>query len=87
MKKAEKLALSLANLLSIISTVFKPIVWFLTVSTNAVLRLMRIDPNAEEENVTEEEIRMMIDVGTEKGTIDIDEKEMIQKKSYEWIKN
>ena len=78
MKKAEKLALSLANLLSIISTVFKPIVWFLTVSTNAVLRLMKIDPNAEEENVTEEEIRMMIDVGTEKGTIDIDEKEMIQ---------
>jgi len=77
MKKAEKLALSLAGLLSVISKVFKPIVWFLTVSTNAVLRLMRIDPNAEEENVTEEEIRMMIDVGTEKGTIDMDEKTMI----------
>ena len=38
---------------------------------------MGIDPN-EEEEVSEEEIRMMVDVGTEKGTIDSTEKEFIQ---------
>ena len=52
-------------------------VWLLSVSTNGVLRLMRIDPNAEEEQVTEEEIRMMVDIGEEKGTIEANEKEMI----------
>lgn len=52
--------------------------WFLTASTNAVLRLLGIDPNAEEETVSEEEIRMMVDVGNQKGTIDHEEKQFIQ---------
>ena len=42
------------------------------------MRLLGIDPNAEEEEVSEEEIRMMVDVGTEKGTIDHEEKALIQ---------
>ena len=50
----------------------------MTVSTNGILRLLGIDPNEEEEEVTEEEIRMMVDAGSEKGTIDTEEKEMIQ---------
>ncbi len=78
MRKAESLALGLSSLISGISKVFAPIVWFLTVSTNGMLRLFGIDPNAEEENVSEEEIRMMVDAGSEKGTIDHQEKEFIQ---------
>lgn len=78
MRKAESLALALSGLLSMISRLFAPLVWFLTISTNAILRLMGIDPNAEDEEVSEEEIRMMVDVGSEKGTIDHDEKEFIQ---------
>ena len=78
MRKAESLALGLSGLISTIAKLFAPIVWFLTASTNAVLRLLRIDPNAEEETVSEEEIRMMVDVGSEKGTIDHEEKEFIQ---------
>lgn len=78
MRNADKLALALSGLVSFISAAFKPIVWLLTASTNGILRLFGIDPNAEEEEVTEEEIRMMVDVGSEKGTIDMDEKEMIQ---------
>ncbi len=78
MKKAESLALGLSGLLSVISKLFAPIVWLLTASTNGVLRLMGIDPNAEDEEVSEEEIRMMVDVGSEKGVIDDDEKQMIQ---------
>ena len=78
MKKAESLALGLSGLISFISKAFAPIVWFLTVSTNGMLRLFGIDPNEHEESVSEEEIRMMVDAGSEKGTIDEEEKELIQ---------
>lgn len=78
MRKAEKLALGLSGLISWIAGVFSPIVSFLTFSTNSVLRLFGIDPNQEDENNCEEEIRMMVDVGSENGTIDLEEKQMIQ---------
>lgn len=78
MKKAEQLALGMSALISFISKLFAPIVWTLTASTNGILRLCGIDPDAEEEEVSEEEIRMMVDIGNQKGVIDIDEKEMIQ---------
>jgi Hemolysins and related proteins containing CBS domains len=78
MKKAEKLALGMSGFISAMSSLFRPIVWLLTVSTNGILRLLGIDPSAEEDEVTEEEIRMLVDAGSEKGTIDDDEKEWIQ---------
>lgn len=78
MRNAEKLALSMSGLLHFISKVFAPLVLLLTASTNGILRLMGIDPFAEEDNVTEEDIRMMVDVGSEKGSINQSEKEMIQ---------
>ncbi|MBP3704032.1 MAG: HlyC/CorC family transporter, partial [Clostridia bacterium] len=78
MKKSEQLALGISGLIGFISVVFKPIVWFLSVSTNAVLRLFGIDPNEAEEQVSEEEIRMMVDAGSENGAIDQEEKEFIQ---------
>ena len=78
MKRAEALGLGISGLVSGISTVFKPIVWFLSASTDAVLRLMGIDPNEADEQVSEEEIRMMVDAGSEKGAIDEQEKEFIQ---------
>ncbi len=78
MKNAEKLALFLSNLLYLISKLFAPLVWLLTISTNGVLRLIGIDPNSEDEEVTEEDIRMMVDVGSEKGSINESEKQMIQ---------
>ncbi len=78
MKKAEQLALGISGLISGISKLFRPIVWLLSISTNGVLRLIGIDPNEEEEQVSEEEIRMMVDAGSEMGTIDHQEKEFIQ---------
>jgi len=78
MKKAESLALAISGLVAFISKIFAPIVWALTASTNAILRLVGIDPNAEEENVSEEEIRMMVDIGNKKGVIDQQERLMIQ---------
>lgn len=78
MRKAETLALGISGIISTIAKLFAPLVWFLTASTNLVLRLLGIDPDAEEEEVSEEEIRMMVDVGSEKGTIDHEEKTLIQ---------
>lgn len=78
MRQAESLALALSGLLSAIASAFRPLVWLLTASTNSLLRLLGIDPNAETEEVSEEEIRMMVDVGSKKGTIDHEEKEFIQ---------
>jgi len=78
MKNSEKIALGISAFISAIAKLFAPIVWLLTVSTNGMLRLFGIDPNSEDEEVTEEEIRMMVDAGSEKGTIDVDEKEIIQ---------
>lgn len=77
MKKAESLSLALSGFLYGVAKACKPVVWFLTKSTNAVLKLFGINPDEEDEEVTEEEIRMMLDIGSEKGTIDPDEKTMI----------
>ena len=78
MKRAEQLGLSISGLISGISVIFKPVVWFLSASTNAILRLIGIDPNESDEQVSEEEIRMMVDAGSEKGAIDEQEKEFIE---------
>ncbi len=78
MRKAESLALGMASMITFISKVFAPLVFLLTASTNLVLRLMRIDPDAADDDVSEEDIRMMVDAGSEKGAIDSTEKEFIQ---------
>ncbi|NMB96855.1 MAG: HlyC/CorC family transporter, partial [Clostridiaceae bacterium] len=79
MKNAEKLALAMSGLIYLISRVFFPIVTLLTVSTNGLLKVIGIDPYAEDDKITEEEIRMMVDEGSEKGAINDNEKELIQR--------
>lgn len=78
MKNAERLALAISGLVHFISKVFAPLVWLLTISTDGMLRLFGIDPHAADDEITEEEIRMMVDEGSEKGAIDPEEKAMIQ---------
>lgn len=78
MQKAENLALGLSGLITGISRLFAPLVWLLTASTNGVLRLLRMDPNAGDDEVSEEDIRMMADAGSEKGVIDEQENSIIQ---------
>ncbi|MEH7237525.1 hemolysin family protein [Bacillus sp. JJ1562] len=77
LQKAEAISLNAARPLTILSKVTSPFVKLLTLSTNGIVRLFGVDPNAEDENVTEEEIRMMVDVGKERGTIQESEKIMI----------
>lgn len=77
MNKPEKMAFMAAPILVFVAKLTRPVVKFLALSTNGVLRLMGIDPHADEEVVTEEEIRMMVDVGGEKGVIEDAQIEMI----------
>ena len=77
MQKPEKIAYSVVGILLVVKTITAPFVKILSASTNLIVRLCGFDPNANEESVTEEEIRMMVDVGQEKGVIEDIQKEMI----------
>jgi len=77
MKKAESMSMISIQPLKILNKVMGPFVDLLTVSTNTIVRLFGVDPNSKEDEVTEEEIRMMVDVGEEKGVIQETEKLMI----------
>ncbi len=76
MKYYEKIAFGTIGVIRVISVITAPFVKLLTFSTNLVSRLFGVG-ESEEETVSEEEIKMMVDVGQEKGTIAKEEKEMI----------
>ena len=76
MKNPEKVAFASIGVVRFIYTVTAPFVKLLTTSTNLVSKIFGVT-GTEEETVTEEEIRMMLDVGEEKGSIEEEEKELI----------
>lgn len=78
MSKVEEMALGMSGILYFVSKVFAPLVWLLTASTNGILRLFGIDPNENNEVVTEEEIRMLILEGNQQGTIREEESKIIE---------
>lgn len=78
MKHKEKLANSVCGIISFLAAILKPIIWFLTISTNAVLRLVGIDPHEKEEPVSEEDIVLMLDAGADEGSLDHDDIEYIK---------
>ena len=79
MQKPLQVARFTCGVVMAIAAVLRPVVWLLSVSTNGLLRLLRLPTQPEEESVTEEEIRMMVDLGQAKGTI--------QREEGEWIDN
>ena len=78
MQKPLQVAKFSCSVVSALAVVMRPVIWLLSASTNGLLRLLRLKTEAEEETVTEEEIRMMMDLGEAKGTIDSGEKEWIE---------
>ena len=78
MKNKEKLANSVCGIISFLTNILKPIIWFLTISTNAVLRLVGIDPHEKEEPVSEADIVLMLDAGADEGSLDHDDIEYIK---------
>ena len=78
MHQPEKTARMSLGVIRFCTAVFMPLVWVLSAVSNGLLRLMGIDPDAEEEEVTEEDIRALVDMGEESGAIEEAEKEMIE---------
>ena len=76
MKHYEKIAFATIGVIRAISIVTSPFVKLLTVCTNGASKLYVIGEN-EKESVTEEEIKMMVSQGQEKGTIKREEQELI----------
>lgn len=76
MKHYEKISFATIGVIRGISIVTAPFVKLLTVVTNTISKLFGVGEN-EEETVTEEEIKMMVNQGEEKGTIKEEEKELI----------
>lgn len=79
MQKPYEIAKFTSGVVSAVATVMKPVIIFLSLSTNAVLKLLRMKTETEEESVTEEELKMMIELSGKKGVLDKDESD--------WIKN
>ena len=77
MHNPEAISFRIVDILLFIKGCVRPIVALLSVSTNGLLRLFGINPDADPQAVTEEEIRMLVDVGEEKGVIEESQKEMI----------
>ena len=78
MKNSESLSLGLAPTLYGVAKLFSPLVSLLTVSTNLILKLFGMDPTEDDDQVTKEEIQMMLMEGNEQGVIDTQENEFIQ---------
>ena len=76
MKNYEKISFATIGIIRTISILTAPFVKLLTIVTNGISKMFGVS-ETDEETVTEEEIRMMVDQGDEKGAIEEDEKELI----------
>lgn len=77
-KNPEKWSFLAAGVVRVFGVLTTPFVKFLTFSTNTVLKILGIDPEDNDKEVTEEEIRMLVDVASESDSIEDSEKEMIE---------
>jgi len=76
--RAEKIARSIAIPMNFLSTVMHPFVWLLSGITNLIFKIFNIK-KASDSAVTEEEIKAMISEGSEHGSIEEDEKDIIER--------
>ena len=74
---AEKISLSYCNIIYWLMKLLTPVIFILNKLSIAFLFLLRVDPNAKDKAMTEEELRTIVDVGKETGVIESEEHEMI----------
>lgn len=77
MQKPYEVAKISSGVVAAVAFIMKPVIVFLAFSTNGILKLLGMKIEAEEDQVTEDEIRMMIDLGKENGAIEEEEKEWL----------
>ncbi|MBR2043342.1 MAG: HlyC/CorC family transporter [Clostridia bacterium] len=78
MRHKEKVSQGFCGIISFLTAVLRPIIWFLTISTNGILRLFGIDPHEKEESVSEEDIVLMLDAGADEGSLNQNDIEYIK---------
>lgn len=74
----EGIAKLVARPMKIVSIVTAPFVWLLTTSTDLLLKIFRIKPSAESK-VTEEEIKAIVQEGTEGGEVQVIEQDIVER--------
>ncbi len=74
---AEKLAMSYANIIYLLMKILTPAIFVVNLLSRGVLKLLKVDPNAKENLMTEHELRTIVDVSHEDGVIESDERQMI----------
>ena len=78
MSRTEEDSFKMVGILFFFAKIFAPLAVLLSVSSSLLLRIIGINPEEEQEVVTEEEIRMMLAEGKEQGTIQNEESKLIQ---------
>lgn len=74
---AEKLALGYARIIYFLMTILTPVIFIVGKLSNAVMLVLRVDPNAHHNSMTEHELRTIVNVSQEEGVIEREEKQMI----------
>ena len=77
MQKPYQVAKFTSGVVNNMAIIMKPIVFFLSLSTNLVLKLLRMKTENEEDQVTEEDIRMMVNLGSKRGVLEESERTWI----------
>lgn len=75
--KAEKLSLKYIRFIKFFMTIMTPFIFIVNLISKGLLIMLRIDPNAKNDAMTEDELRTIVDVSHEDGVIESEEKEMI----------
>ncbi|MBU1125088.1 MAG: hemolysin family protein [Candidatus Omnitrophica bacterium] len=78
-KHTEKVALITSPIMEFFLVLFHPLILFFTFSCNLILRLFRVGPTKRSPLITEEEIRLMIEVGKEEGVLSDEERKMLHR--------
>ncbi|MCI8506610.1 MAG: HlyC/CorC family transporter [Lachnospiraceae bacterium] len=75
--KAESIALKMAGIISLLMKLLTPVIFIVNQLARGFLRLMRVDPDAKPDTITEKELRTIVDVSHEEGVIESEERKMI----------
>lgn len=75
--EAERYALRYGHIIYLLMVALTPVIYMVNWMSHGVLRFLNVDPNKPGDDITEDELRTIVEVGHEKGVIESEEKEMI----------
>ena len=73
----EEIVLFIAPIMNVFVKIFSPIVWVLTNFTNGLLHLFGVNKQEKKPLITEEELKTIVEVSSQEGVLESDEKEII----------